>query len=340
LKNANFVGGDAVRAFETQFAKAYGVKHVIGVNSGSDALYIILKMLGIKEGDEVITTALSWIATSTAISRTGANPVFVDIDPQTYTIDPALIEAKISPRTKAILPVHLYGQMACVSEIHELSNRHNLYLIEDCAQSHFSEEAGTYAGKFGIASAFSFYPSKNLGAYGDAGCIITDVDDFATRCRRFANHGALVKHDHAFEGLNCKLDSIQAAVLSVKLNHIHKWNAQRIKITEKYRELLRDERNIILPMVRVDTTHTFHLFVIRTKQRDDLKKYLESAGIQTAIHYPAALPNLGIYRSSAQCPVASEVQREILSIPLYPELTDEQVKFVATQIQEFFQKLR
>jgi dTDP-4-amino-4,6-dideoxygalactose transaminase len=338
FQSGTFVGGESVRKFEAEFAKEYGVKHVIGVNSGTDALYIILKALGMKEGDEVITTALSWISTAEAISWTGATPVFVDIDSQTYTINPDLIESKISSRTKAILPVHLYGQMAHMQRLRDLCRKHNLYLIEDCAQSHFSDEGGTYAGNFGIASAFSFYPSKSLGAYGDAGCIVTNEDDVAVRCRRFANHGALIKHDHAFEGVNSKLDSIQAAILSVKLRHVKKWNKMRIALANQYRALLEKDTEIFLPTVRANTTHTFHLFVIRTKKRDALKRYLESRGVQCSIHYPVALPNLSIYhdgRTSSEFPIATKFQREILSLPMYPELTAEQVAFVCEQILTF-----
>jgi dTDP-4-amino-4,6-dideoxygalactose transaminase len=339
LENGTFIGGEPVNRFENEFARQYGVKHVIGVASGTDALYIVLKMLGITTGDEVITTAMSWVATAESITRTGATPVFVDVDSKTYTIDPNLIEQKITPKTKAILPVHLYGHVADMSKILDLCRSKNLLLIEDCAQAHFAEDGGLLAGKFGIAAAFSFYPTKNLGAYGDAGCIITNDDLLAEKCRRFANHGALKRNDHKMEGINSRLDTLQAAILSVKLKHALRWTEQRRKIAGMYRALLIKDSRIILPFVRSGCTHAFHLFVIRIKERDVLKKYLEAEGIQTAIHYPLALPNLTFYKSFAsksEFSIASQIQSEVLSLPVFPELTDDQVGYVTNSILRFF----
>jgi dTDP-4-amino-4,6-dideoxygalactose transaminase len=339
IESSAFIGGSAVQNFEAAFAARYGVKHAIGVGSGSDALYSILKMLGVTRGDEVITTAFSWIATAEAISRTGAKPVFVDIEPESYTINPRLIEEKITARTKAILPVHLYGHVAQISEIGSICKKHGLHLVEDCAQSHFSSENGTYAGKFGVASAFSFYPTKNLGAYGNAGCIITNDDHLAEQCRRFSNDGALHRHDHIMEGMNVRMDTLQAAVLSVKLKFIETWNQKRLANATTYFKLLAGIPQIVLPSIRANTTHTFHLFVIRTKLRDELKSFLEQQGIQTSIHYPASLPNMEMYRQESirnRFPVSSEIQNEVLSLPVYPELTGEQIQFVSEKITSFF----
>lgn len=340
LDETSFVGGSSVKDFESDFSKLLGVKHCIGVGNGTDALYIIMKMLGIGPGDEVITTAASWISTSETISQTGATPVFVDIDAETYTIDPSRVEEKITSRTKAILPVHLYGHIAHVSHLKKICEKHKLFLIEDCAQAHFSEEDKKIAGTFGIASSFSFYPGKNLGAYGDAGAIITNDDELARRIRMFANHGALVKHQHEMEGVNSRLDTLQAAILSVKAKHVLRWTDLRIANALNYDQLLKSVSEIEIPTVRQNTKHTFHLYVIRSKKRDLLKEYLETNGIQTAVHYPRALPNLPAYKhlghQPKDFPIASVYQDQILSLPMFPELTLEQIEYVSKSIKKFF----
>lgn len=340
LDETSFISGPAVKAFESQFERLYGVKHCIGVANGTDAIYITLKMIGIKPGDEVITSATSWISTSETITQAGARPIFVDIHPDTFTIDPDLIEAHITPQTKAIIPVHLYGQAAHVTEIRRICEKRNLFLIEDCAQAHFSAEYGNLTGTFGAASTFSFYPGKNLGAYGDAGAILTNDSDLAAKVRMYANHGALKKHEHLIEGVNSRLDSIQAAILSVKAQYIMEWTNLRISNAEIYREALQDIREIINPVPRKDTRHSFHLYVIRTKRRNELKEYLEKNGVQTAIHYPKALPNLTAYQylghKKEDFPIATKYQDEILSLPMYPELTKEQIEYVAARIKLFF----
>jgi len=340
LDDCYFVGGARVNTFESQFAKQLGVKHVIGVGNGTDALYIILKMLGLKQGDEVITPALSWISTSETISQTGATPVFADIDADSYTINPIEVEKKISPRTKAVLAVHLYGNAAHITTLKALCEKHSLHLIEDCAQAHFTNENNRLAGTFGIASAFSFYPTKNLGAYGDAGAIVTNNEALAIHMRRYANHGALKKDDHEMEGVNSRLDTLQAAILSVKLKHILSWTSKRIANAMKYHQLLKNIPEVRLPETRTSTTHTFHLYVIRTDRRNELKAYLDRNGIETSIHYPQALPNLTAYNhlghKSTDFPVASAYQNQILSLPIYPELTDAQIEYVCNTIQRFF----
>ena len=333
IHNSSFIKGKYVQQFEEEYAKSYGVNHVISCANGTDAIYITLKALGIGSGDEVITTALSWISTSQTITQAGARVVFVDIEPDYYTIDVSLIEKKITNKTKAIIPVHLYGQPANMTTIMALAEKYNLYVIEDCAQAHFSMWDGRFAGNFGIAGTFSFYPGKNLGAYGDAGCIISNSDEFATKARMFANHGALKKHFHEIEGVNSRLDGIQAAILLVKLKYIHEWNEKRVQHALKYNELLSDIKEISVPAIHPDVNHVFHLYVILTRNRDKLKVHLEKSGIACAIHYPTALPFLPAYgylgHAPQDFPVAYLHTAQILSLPIYPEMTEGmQVKVV------------
>lgn len=334
-----FIGGEPVQRFERQFAELYGVKHCISVANGTDAIYIALKMLGIGEGDEVITVANSWISSSETISQTGARPVFVDIHPDFYSIDEEQLEASITTRTKAIIPVHLQGQMCRMDVIQSIAEKYKLPIIEDCAQSHFSEFDGIRAGLFGVAGTFSFYPSKNLGAYGDAGCIVTNDDEFALKCRMYARHGALKKHQHLMEGINSRMDGLQAAVLSTKLPYILDWTERRIQHAAYYTERLHDVEGITVPVVRPNSKHTFHLYVVRTAKRDELAQYLSSKGIQTAIHYPVALPNLSAYdylgHTKEDYPIASKYQDEILSLPMFPELTTEQIDYITDEIRNF-----
>jgi dTDP-4-amino-4,6-dideoxygalactose transaminase len=340
IDDTSFIGGAPIKHFENRFANLLGVKHCIGVANGTDAIYIALKMLGIGIGDEVITTAASWISTSETISQTGAKPVFVDIDPTTFTIDVSKIEEKITARTKAIIPVHLYGQAAHIRSIKTICEKYNLSLVEDCAQSHLTEDDGQFVGTFGKAATFSFYPGKNLGAYGDAGAVITNDDSLAQKIRMYANHGALKKHQHQIEGINSRLDTIQAAILEVKLPYLRKWTQQRIENASKYTSMLSSVQELEIPLVRKGTVHSFHLYVVRTNRRDELKDYLEKRGIQTAIHYPNALPNLPAYQylnhKKEDFPIASKYQNEILSLPMYPELSDAQVNYVSTAVKEFF----
>ncbi|MBM3206710.1 MAG: DegT/DnrJ/EryC1/StrS family aminotransferase [Candidatus Staskawiczbacteria bacterium] len=344
LETTAFIGGRVVSDFEDQFAKAYGVKNCVSVANGTDSLYIIMKMLGIGKGDEVITAANSWISSSETITQVGALPVFVDIDPKFYSIDETLIEQAITPRTKAIIPVHLQGQMCNMDIIMDIANRHGIYVIEDCAQSHFSEFRGIRAGLHGIAASFSFYPGKNLGAYGDAGCIITNDDSFAEKCKMFARHGALKKHQHRIEGVNSRLDGLQAAILSVKLKSIGSWTDKRIANAALYSSNLNGIHGITIPQVRPETVHTFHLYVIRTHHREGLADYLKDKGIETAVHYPTALPNLEAYKymghRPSDFPIASEFQNQILSLPMYPELTELMIDYVTDCIKDFFQKVR
>lgn len=340
LNETSFIGGKYVDQFEHEFAKLYGVRHCVSVANGTDSLYIILKMLGVGPGDEVITVVNSWISSSETISQTGAKPVFIDIDPNFNTINENLIELAITPRTKAIMPVHLQGQVCNMDVIMSIAKRNNLHVIEDCAQSHFSEFKGQRAGTFGIAGSFSFYPGKNLGAYGDAGCIITNDDDFATQCRMFARHGALKKHNHIIEGINSRMDALQAAILSVKIPEILEWTNLRIQNAKLYDLYLSDSEEIILPMVREESLHSFHLYVIRAKDREGLKSYLAENGVETAIHYPVALHNMPAYKylgyKPEDFPIANQYQDEILSLPMYPELSENQIKYISQVIKKFY----
>ena len=340
IEESAFVRGQYVSQFEEEYAQECGVEHCISCASGTDALYITLKALGIGPGDEVITTALSWISTSQTISQTGARVVFVDIEKYFFTIDPTRIEEKITDRTRAIIPVHLYGQAADMNSIMSIAKKYDLMVIEDCAQAHFSKYRGRTVGTFGVAGTFSFFPGKNLGAYGDAGAIISRDEQFSTRARMFANHGSLVKHQHEIEGINSRLDGIQAAVLSVKLKQIHEWNNQRRKIGLIYSELLSNIDFANPPLLRKWSEHVYHLYVIRTDKRDRLQEHLKTCGISSGIHYPTALPFLSAYKylghKPSEFPIAYMYQSEILSLPMYPEMTNEMCGVVTKEIVEFF----
>lgn len=340
IENTAFIKGRYVNEFEANYKKEYGIDYCIGVANGTDAIYIALKALGIGKGDEVITTAYSWISTSETISQTGARPVFVDIDPDYYTLDVNKIEEKITSKTKAIIPVHFYGQMADIVKIKEITDKHKLLLLEDCAQSHFSEYHGIRAGVTGNAATFSFYPGKNLGAYGDAGAIITNDEALAIKMRMFANHGSLKKHNHQMEGINSRLDGLQAAILSAKLPYIHEWNNKRIKNAQIYQHFLHGIPEIKPPATMKGAKHIFHVYCVRAEKRNELIKFLSENGIDTAIHYPTALPNMPAYKylgyKPEDFPVATSYQDVILSLPMYPELTLEQIEYVATKIKEFY----
>jgi dTDP-4-amino-4,6-dideoxygalactose transaminase len=340
INETAFIKGKYVQQFEQDYAAMYGVKHVISCANGTDALYITLKALGVGSGDEVITTALSWISTSETITQAGAKVVFVDIDPNYYTIDTGKIEEKITSNTKAIIPVHLYGQPAGMDDVMAIAKKHNLYVIEDCAQSHFAQWKGQNVGTFGIAGTFSFFPGKNLGAYGDAGCIISNNDDLAIKARMFANHGALKKHDHELEGINSRMDGMQAAILSVKLKYIREWNYRRLQNALRYNELLADVEGIITPSIHPDVKHVFHIYVIRTEQREKLQAHLQKIGVETGIHYPTALPFLKAYKylghKPEDFPVAYQYPSQILSLPMYPELTEEMQVKVTDVIKSCF----
>jgi len=335
INEGAFIGGSYVSKFEKEFGEYLEQPFVIGCGNGTDSLEIIMKALGIGQGDEVIVPALSWFSTSEAVSAVGATPVFVDVDERYFTIDPALIGMKLTKKTKAIIPVHLYGQAADMKSIMSIASTHGLKVIEDCAQSHGAEFGGKKTGTWGHASSFSFYPGKNLGAYGDAGCIVTNDEELAKVCRMIANHGQLVKHNHVIEGRNSRLDGLQAAILSVKLKYLENWTSGRINNAEYYSELL-NKTIVGIPAVRPGSRHVFHLYVVRVKDREWLMNSLKEKGVQTFVHYPTALPLLKAYStrnySEDDFPVASMLTKEILSIPMYHELDKEAMNYVAKSL--------
>jgi len=328
-----------VRSFEANFASFSGSRFCIACANGTDSLEILLKSMGIGVGDEVIVPAISWIATSEAVSNIGATPVFVDIEDTYYCIDPQLIEAKITEKTKAIIPVHLYGQPADMPAIMAIAKKHNLLVLEDCAQAHGAAIDGKKIGTFGNAASYSFFPGKNLGAFGDAGGMTTDDEKIATMARMISQHGQSgKKHSHQIEGRNSRMDGIHAAILDVKLSYLDKWTESRISHAARYSELLTG-CDLILPKVRPNVRHVFHLYVVRSRKRDKLMQYLGEKGISTTIQYPVALPLLEAYKergySANDFPVAAIIQDEVLSIPMFPELNVEEIEYIAASIRSF-----
>jgi dTDP-4-amino-4,6-dideoxygalactose transaminase len=334
-----FIGGAHLQSFEAAFAQFCNVKHCVGVGNGTDAIFIALKALGIGHGDEVITVANSFIATSEAITTTGARVVFVDIDPKTYNIDTKQIESKITAKTKAIIPVHLYGQPVDMDSILLIARTHKLKVIEDAAQAHGAMYKGRRVGSFGVVACFSFYPGKNLGAYGDAGAIVTDNPELAKKVKMLANHGRIDKYDHEIEGVNSRMDGLQAAILGVKLKYLKEWTEKRRNNARLYNELLKGAR-VETPIEIDNVEAVYHLYVVRetTGNREKLQAYLKSKGISTGIHYPIALPNLKAYaylnHKEEDFPNATRASREILSLPMFPELQDSQIKYVCEKVRE------
>lgn len=339
ISKSAFVGGAFVKSFEDRFSKFCGVKHCIGVGNGTDALYIALKSLHIGEGDEVITVANSFIATSEAITMTGAKVVFVDINPKTYNIDVGKIEEKITQKTKAIVAVHLYGQPADMDSIVSIAHKYNLKIVEDAAQAHGAYYKDKKIGCIGNVACFSFYPGKNLGAYGDAGAIVTSDDELALRARMFANHGRIEKYNHEEEGVNSRLDGIQAAILSEKIKHLDGWTEKRRRNAYLYNDYLKDLQ-LTLPDEIEEVKAVYHLYVVRVKDglRQKLQDHLKSAGISTGVHYPIALPFLKAYEylghNPDEFPAAFEASSQILSLPMFPELIESQISYIADKIKE------
>ena len=336
-----FVGGLHVKNFEEAFSNFCKVKHCIGVANGTDALYIAMKTLGLGKDDEVITAANSFIATSEAITMAGAKVVFVDINPLTYNIDVKKIEEKITPRTKAIVPVHLYGQPADMDPILYKAKKYNLKVIEDAAQAHGAIYKDCSIGSFGDMACFSFYPGKNLGAYGDAGAIVTNNEELNLKARIFANHGRVDKYDHEIEGVNSRLDGLQAAILEVKLKHLPEWTEMRRKNAYCYNRYLAGT-GVITPVEIDNVRAVYHLYVVRVKRelRQKFQAHLQSKGISTGIHYPIALPNLKAYsylnHNENDFPEATKASQEIVSLPMFPELDESQIKYIANTIKEFY----
>ena len=340
LDSSAYVLGPAVAEFETAFAAYCGVSHCVGVNSGTSALLLALKAMGVGDGDEVITAANTFIATAAAIAHAGARPVLVDVDPQTKNIDPDLIGAAVSPRTRAIVPVHLCGRPADMDPIIKISHEHGLPVLEDAAQAHGADYKGKQIGSIGTMAAFSFYPGKNLGAYGEAGAVVTDNRGLAEIVRMLRDHGSSKKYIHEILGYNARMDGIQGAVLGVKLKYLDEWNAARNRIARKYNELL-NGLPLRLPTFDGNICQTFHLYVIETDRRDSLMKYLSEQNIPTLIHYPIpihlqeAFTRLG--HSEGDFPVTEKLSKEMLSLPIYPEMSDDHVHYVAERIRAFFE---
>jgi dTDP-4-amino-4,6-dideoxygalactose transaminase len=339
IRDSAFIRGSYVDAFEREFAAAADVSHCVSCANGTDALYLALAALKVKPGDEVITTAHSWISTSAMITQAGANVVFCDTDDATFTIDPAAIEAAISPRTVGIIPVHLYGQPADMDPIMAIARKHGLWVVEDCAQAHLARYKGRQVGTFGTAGTYSFYPGKNLGAMGDAGAVVTNDAGFAERMAMLARHGGLVKHQHQIEGINSRLDGLQAAILSAKLRHLARWTDARRAAAKVYDAGLDQMEGVVVPTVAAGRDHVFHLYTIEHPRRDALAAHLNAAGIQTSINYPVALPFLPAYNrlnaSPEQFPHAFRAQGRILSLPMFAEISTAQQDEVIDRIRSF-----
>jgi len=339
IRGSAFIRGPIVTEFETSFAAIAGAAHCVSCANGTDALYIGMRALGVSAGDEVIVPAHSWISTSATVTQAGGSVVFVDTDQSTYTIDPAQIEQKITARTVGIVPVHLYGQPADMDAIMAIAARYGLWVLEDCAQAHLARFRGRKVGTFGSAAAYSFYPGKNLGAMGDAGALVTADRTLAEQMARLARHGGLTKGEHLIEGINSRLDGLQAAILSVKLTHLATWTQRRQKVAGIYSRLLDGVDGLTLPQVAEGREHVYHLYVVGHAKRDELAKHLAAHGIQTVINYPVALPFLPAYarlgHRREDFPNAYANQSRVLSLPMFPEITDAQISQVAEAVRAF-----
>ncbi len=355
LESGRFILGEEVAQFEQTVAKYLGVKHAIGVNSGTDALIISLRSLGISQGDEVITTPFSFFATAEAISRVGATPIFVDVEAQSFNINPRKIIQKITPKTKAILPVHLYGNPASMAQIVEIAKTYNLKIIEDCAQSFGAKyeadcvncqqdcsesmrlsQQGKFTGTMGDMGAFSFFPTKNLGAYGDGGLIVTNDDQFAELARMLRVHGERQKYHNEMLGYNSRLDALQAAILRVKLNYIDQWNEQRRRVAQDYNQRLNSVENLITPTL--NKGHVFHQYTVRILggKRDELRNKLSENGIATMIYYPVSQDQLPVYQGQYEkLPVSQSLTQEVLSLPIWPELSPSKIDTITQAIKTF-----
>jgi dTDP-4-amino-4,6-dideoxygalactose transaminase len=338
IDEAAFAGGSFVGDFEERFAGFCHARHAVGLGSGTDALWLALLALGIGPGDEVITVPMTFIATAEAISWAGAKPVFVDIDPSTYTMDPAGLEKAVTPRTKAIIPVHLFGQMADMGAILEFARARGIPVIEDAAQAHGATHNGHRAGSSGTAGCFSFYPGKNLGAFGEAGAVVTNDPELADRIRVLRDHGQVRKYEHAFIGWNCRMDGIQAAVLQLKLRQLETNNERRRQHAAQYARLLEGIPNLILPVCGQGCGHVHHIFAVRVPGRKELMSSLESRGIGCGIHYPVPVhlqeAYAGLGKGPGSFPVAERCAKEFVSLPMYPELTSAQINVVAEAVHE------
>jgi dTDP-4-amino-4,6-dideoxygalactose transaminase len=339
IKKSSFVRGEAVENFENDFAKTIGVKNCVSCANGTDALYIAMKCLNLRPGEEVIVPANSWISSSETVTQAGGTVVFSDVNSKTNNIDIDDVRKKINKNTVGIIPVHLYGYPADMEAIMNIAKEHNLWVIEDCAQAHLASINGKNIGTYGIAATFSFYPGKNLGAMGDAGAVISNNDELAKKMAMYSRHGGLTKGSHKIEGINSRLDGIQAAVLSVKLKYLSEWTEQRRGIAEIYSKKL---EGLKIPIIEDGYKHVFHLYVVQHEKRDALKTYLESEGISSIINYPCALPFLEAYKrfghSHKDFPVSYHNQSRILSLPLFPGMKREFIDYTIEKVNNFVRK--
>ncbi|HEY4988426.1 MAG TPA: DegT/DnrJ/EryC1/StrS family aminotransferase, partial [Opitutaceae bacterium] len=336
IDKSSFAGGPFVAKFEEEFAAFCQTRHAVGVGNGTDALWFALLALGVGPGDEVITVPHTFMATAEAISFCGAKPVFVDVSADTLTLDPALLERAITPKTKAIIPVHLYGQMADMDPIMEIARKHKLFVVEDACQAHGAEYKGRKAGSIGNAGCFSFYPGKNLGAFGEAGAVVTNDKELAVKMQVLRDHGQETKYHHSVVGWNGRMDGIQAAVLRVKLKHLAHGNAARLQNAHLYGKLLGENDNVALPHIASRGVHVFHLYVVRVKNRDGVLQSMGARGVSCGIHYPTPVHLQKAYAHLGQgpgsFPVTERCAAEILSLPMFPELTPAQIETVAKEL--------
>ncbi|MCL5774007.1 MAG: DegT/DnrJ/EryC1/StrS family aminotransferase [Firmicutes bacterium] len=339
LGETQFILGPEVKKLEEEIAEFIGTKYAVGVASGTDALHLALRAMGVGKGDEVITTPFTFIATAETVLLAGAVPVFADINPDTFNIDPESIEKKLTSKTKAIIPVHLYGQCADMDKIMNIARKHNLKVLEDCAQSFGAEFKGKKAGSFGDTSAFSFFPTKNLGCFGDGGMVLTNSEEVAENLKMLRGHGSKVRYYHDIEGFNSRLDTLQAAILRVKLKYINEWNEKRRNAAHLYNKLIKDS-GVKTPVESGEGKHVYHQYTIKCKKRNELKDFLAGAGITSMIYYPLSLHQQKVFEclgyKKGDFPRSEKVQDEVLSLPIFPELGEERIKIISEKINEFY----
>lgn len=344
MLNAHYILGPNVKKIEQDVAAYCNVKHGVGVANGSDAIHIALEACGVGAGDEVIVPSFTFFATAGAVARAGATPVFVDIDPKTFNIDPNKIEDAVTKKTKAIIPVHLYGQMADMDPINKIAKKYGLFVIEDAAQAIGAEYKGKRAGELGTATTFSFFPTKNLGAYGDAGMIVTDNAELAEKMTMFRTHGSKPKYFHHVLGYNSRLDELQAAILNVKFRYLEEWTRKRCEKAMNYTQLINEElgEKIVTPFISNDCSHIFHQYTIRVQKRDELHQFLKESGIETIVYYPMPLHLQPVFKDlgykEGDLPETEKAAKEATSLPMFPELTEEEQYYVVSKLKEFYHK--
>ena len=338
MESSSFVKGPRLEEFEKAFGQYHRVSECIGVNSGTDALFLILKALGFNPGDEVITVPFTFFATAEAVVNADGKVVFCDVDPERYTLDPSQLEKLITPRTVGIIPVHLYGMPADMDPILKIAEKEHLWVVEDACQAHGALYKGRKVGTFGTASAFSFYPSKNLGAYGDGGAVLTDDKKLAEKIRKLQDHGQLKRYHSEVIGYNSRLDAMQAAILKIKLQYLDEWNEKRRKAASLYTEKLAPIKQVKTPKQFTDSKEVFHLYVIQIERRDELAHYLEKKGVSTGIHYGIPLHHQPPFKNSKihSYPVSEMLSQKVLSLPFFPEITEDQISHVTQEIKDFF----